>query len=210
MRPWSILALVLALLWGVHLVVTASEGFALPGSVRERVGASASTVVTRAYAQLTAPFFHDGLAHLAYNTCLFALGLPLALRAYGARALAAAYVASPAVGVAVDVLLILPLATAGNATAEGAAPVRLVGSSIVAFALLGMALASMRLRLGERWTWAIAAAVALYEAALALSGTTRPFVWAYHLGGFALGALTARLVFERARRGTASASAGAG
>lgn len=182
MNRWLALAAVVALLWAIHLAASARNGFALPEATRERVGASASTALSRLHAHFVAPFFHDTLAHLAYNTLLFAIGVPLAVRAMGGGALAWAYLASPVAGILVDLLLILPLAALGVEAAVDAAPRRLVGASVVAFALLGLAIAAQ----GGAWWWALPA-LAAYEAALALAGVTKPFVWSYHLAGLALG-----------------------
>lgn len=161
------------------------------------MGASAETAFTRPHAHLTAPFFHDGIPHLLYNTLLFGLALPYVVRAHGRVALVVASFASPLVGVLVDALLILPLAGAGSAVAIAAAPARLVGASIVAFALLGMAIVALAGRIGRaRSVWLLGALV-LYEGLLAATGTTRPFVWAYHLGGLFLG-MTATSSLPRA------------
>lgn len=189
-RPALWLAAVLAILWGVHLAATWRNGLALPDATREAVGASARTVWTRFHAHFVAPFFHDGVIHLAYNSVLLAVGVTLAVGALGPRSLGVAYLASPLAGILVDALLILPLAGAGVAYALEAAPARLVGASVVAFALLGMALAArapttLPVVLGTL-------AIVAYEVTLAWTGTTRPFVFAYHLGGFLLGLAAAR------------------
>lgn len=187
MREWIVLVAVLGVLWTIHVVATSSNGLALPDTVRERVGASADTVWSRFHAHFVAPCFHDGLFHIAYNTVLFAIALPIAFRAYGPNAIAFGYLASPIAGILVDVLLILPLAKAGSATAAEIAQTRLVGASVVAFALGGMALASLAPRFGPTPVFLIAAAIVLYEVLLAATATTRPFIWAYHLGGFGIG-----------------------
>lgn len=184
MRPVLWLVVVLAALWGVHLAATFRSGLALPDATRQAVGASAETVWRRAWAHFTAPFFHDGLFHLAYNTVLLSVGVTLAVGAFGPRALGVVYLASPAAGILVDALVILPLAAAGVAYAQDAAPTRLVGASVFAYALLGMALVAR----APAWGVAGGAAVAVaYEVALALLGATRPFVFAYHLTGLGLG-----------------------
>lgn len=195
MRPWLALGLILGILWTIHLAATWRNGFALPDATRANVGASAQTVWSRFHAHFVAPFFHDGLFHIAYNSVLFALALPVAWRAFGWPALPLAYLASPIAGILVDALLILPLAARGVPMAVEAAPDRLVGASVIAFALVGMALVALAPRMGQ-WVFAAVAAVVLYEAILALTGTTRPFVWAYHLGGFGIGLLAA-LVLAR-------------
>lgn len=183
----------IALVWGIHAALTARHGFALPDALREAWGASARTVFSRAYALFTAPFLHESLGHVAYNSVLFAIGTPFAVRAFGLPAVGVAYLASPLAGFLVDVLLILPLAALGLPSAVAAAPERLVGASVVAWAAIGMALAAHAPQLG--WiAWAAAAAVVAYEAALAFAGVTQGFVWAYHLTGFGLGAAAARLL----------------
>lgn len=176
---------VVGALWTVHLTATAANGWGLPEATRETFGASASTLLPRLYAQFTAPFFHESLGHLGYNSMLFAVGLPLALRRLGIRrGLLVAYASSPVAGILVDALVILPLAAAGVPVAEAAAPRRLVGASVVAFCALGIAFGGWR---SPRGRATAAAAIGAYELALAAAGVTQPFVFAYHLTGFAFG-----------------------
>lgn len=193
MREWLVLGGVLAFLGSVHAIATATHGFVLPESVRERVGASADTVWSRFHAHFVGPFFHDNLFHILYNSAIFALVLPIAFRAYGPKSLLLGYLASPISGIAVDVLLVLPLAKTGWAPAIEAAQAKLVGASVVAFALAGMALVSLVPRLGP-WALAVAGGIVIYELVLAAFELTRPFVWAYHLTGFGLGAAMGAVV----------------
>lgn len=192
-KEWIALAGVLAMLWSIHVAATAMHGFALPDALRERVGASADSVWSRFHAHFTAPFFHDRVPHIAYNTVIFAIVLPLAFRAYGAKAMLLGYVASPIAGIAVDVFLILPLANAGWPSAIETGRTRLVGASVVAFALAGMAIVANAPRLGI-FSVAIAGGIILYEAALASFGVTQPFIWAYHLAGLGIGSAIAALI----------------
>lgn len=189
-REWLILLGALGILWSIHLAATTSNGLALPDATRERVGASADTVWSRFHAHFVAPLFHDGLAHIAYNSVLFAIALPIALRAFGAKAILFGYLASPIAGIAVDVLLILPMAKAGSSAAAEIAATRLVGASVIAFALGGMALVALWAKLGPL-AFAIAAGVVVYEIILATLAITRPYIWAYHLTGFGVGAAMA-------------------
>lgn len=191
-RPWLATFGVAVVLAAIHLRVSASNGLLLPDGLREAFGASAATVATRPWAQLTAPFFHYGVGHIAYNSLVFALGLPFAMRRLGvARALGLAFVASPLAGFLVNLGVILPLAAAGVGYAEAAAGTRLVGSSIVAFAALGMALASAAWASGPKPAAAVMT-FGIYEAALESFGLTQPFVGAYHFTGFVLGILLGR------------------
>lgn len=182
--------LVAATLATVHVAATAAHGLTLPDHLRERVGASPDTTLSRPWALFSAPFFHDDLFHLGYNLAVLALVLPLALEATGVpKGLAAAYLASPLSAAAVNLLLILPLADMGWGWAQAAVDPRLVGASIVIFAAAGMALAT------RGWSTVtvvgVAAAYLVYETVLAVTGTTRPFVGVYHSAGFLLGLLWA-------------------
>lgn len=170
----------------IHVVTTAAHSLVLPDSVRDRVGASPETTLSRPWALFTAPFFHDGLLHLGYNLAVLALTLPLALEAVGInRGLTAAYLASPLGSAAVNLLLILPLAQAGWGWAQAAVEPRLVGASVAIFAAAGMALATRGWSTGA--VLAVAGAYLVYEAVLAITGTTRPFVGVYHGTGFLIG-----------------------
>lgn len=182
---WWATALVLAVLWSVHLAATSGNGFALPEGLRSAVGASATTVLSRFHAHFIAPLFHESLGHLAYNSLLLAVGLPVAVRRFGRGIVPFAYFASPVAGVLVDLLVILPLAALGIAPAVAAAPERLVGASVVAFAALGMAISAWS---GERpRVLLVALGLVLYEIALSALGVTQGFVWLYHLAGLAIG-----------------------
>lgn len=190
---WGV-ALVLVV---VHLLATGANGFALPEGTREAAGASPSTTLARPWAHLTAPFFHYGLFHLGFNLALLALTMPPALRALGwRRALPAAYAMSPVAGVAVNLLVILPLAGADVAYAEAAVDTRLVGASVVAYAGAGMALVAAA-PWRARGKLAAAGAVVAFDGALAALAVTQPFVGVYHVAGFALGAAAAAVLARR-------------
>lgn len=177
----------------VHLVATARNGLALPESLRAIVGASPATTTRRPWALFTAPFFHDDLFHLGYNLVVLGITLPVALEAAGiARGTLAAYLASPLASAFVNLALILPLAAAGWGWAEAAVDPKLVGASVVIFAGAGIALATRDWRAGT--IALVAAAYIAYEAVLALTGTTRPFVGVYHVTGFAVGVGVAKTV----------------
>jgi membrane associated rhomboid family serine protease len=176
----------------VHLVATARNGLALPEALRSVVGASPETTLTRPWALFAAPLFHDDLGHLGYNLLVLALAMPPALQAVGTgRGLAAAYLASPLSSALVNLALILPLASLGWGWAQAAVDPRLVGASVVVFASAGIALAT------RDWSTATLLGVALgyvaYEAVLAATGTTRPFVGVYHVTGFGTGLMAVQV-----------------
>lgn len=178
---------VLGSLAAVHLVATGGGAQPLPTWAREAFGASAATTFSRPGAFFAAPFFHSSWGHLLYNSLLLGVALPSVLRRFGvARGLLLVYLASPLVGVLVNVLFIRPLAFSGVEYAVAAAPVRLIGASVVAFATVGAALASGPLR---SWRGRAGAFVLLaaYEATLELLGVTQPFIATYHLGGLLIG-----------------------
>jgi membrane associated rhomboid family serine protease len=67
----------------VHLLATAANGFALPDGLRALVGASPETTLSRPWALLAAPFFHDDLFHLGYNLAVMLAVVPPAPEATG-------------------------------------------------------------------------------------------------------------------------------
>lgn len=147
-------------------------------------GASAETVFSRFFAHFTAPAFHNGWGHLAYNATLLLVGLPFAVRRFGARStVPLAYLASPLAGILVDIAIVLPLAALGMPAAIDAAPRRLVGASVVAFAGIGLALVAK----GPRFIVAGTIFLAAYEVVLLTLGATAGFTWCYHLAGLGMG-----------------------
>lgn len=175
-----------------HVAATAAHGLVLTDGLRERVGASPETTLTRPWSLLIAPFFHDDLFHLGYNLLVLALVLPWGLEAVGVtRGLTAAYLASPVSVALVNLLLILPLAAAGWGWAQAAVEPRLVGSSVAIFAAAGLALGT------RGWSPTLVAGVTatylVYETILAATGTTRAFVGVYHSTGFLVGLALAYL-----------------
>lgn len=186
MRPWARRAgpylpslLLILLLASVHAAASPDVDAA-----RVAWGASAETVFSRFFAHFTAPFLHNGWGHLAYNAALLLIGLPVAVRRLGARlAVPLAYLASPVAGILVDLAIVLPLAALGVPAAVDAAPLRLVGASVVAFAGIGLALVAR----GPRWIVGGTALLAAYEVALRVGGVTEGFTWCYHLAGLGVG-----------------------
>lgn len=176
---------VLVILWSVQL-------FVAPHVDRDAVGASATTVFSRAYAHFTAPFFHTSYGHIAYNSLLILVGVTLATRALGARAVLYAFGISVVTGILVDVVVVLPLAAAGSPAAVAAAPVRLVGASVFAFGSLGLGLK-------PKWGLRAIPVLAAYEAVLALTGVTQGFVWCYHLTGFVFGVAFSHAIARASR-----------
>lgn len=183
----------------VHVIVTVRSGFALSDETRDRFGASAATTFSRAWAHFTAPFFHYGWGHIAYNSAILLATMPFALRAFGVgRGLTLAYLASPLSGMLVNVLLILPLAAMGVGYAANAAPARLVGSSVMVFAGAGLALSAFLAGrdLGIVWSAVGVAAFLAYELSLARFGATQSWVWAYHTTGFLVGSIMGRVLLR--------------
>lgn len=171
------------LLLGIHLVATRATG-ALPQGLHDQVGASAGTVVSRAWAQTTALWFHNSWGHIGYNLTVLALTMPVAIGAFGPRALLAALIISPLAGFAVNLLLILPLSHVWGYAASAVEP-RLVGASVAIFAGAGVAWAS--------WSasglvkGAVLAGFLAYETVLAVLGVTQAFVGVYHSMGALMG-----------------------
>ena len=193
---WAWTLALAALLVGIHLAVTARNGFALPETMRDVVGASPATTLTRPWSHFTAPFFHYGFGHLGYNVAILLATMPIALRSFGAgRALPAAYAISPLTGIAVNLLVILPLAALGVQAAQAAAPVPLVGASVMIFAGAGLAASAMLSGrgLGPAWSIGLVALFVAYELVLQSLGLTQHFVWLYHATGFALGSVLGRI-----------------
>lgn len=182
-RAWLLTLVYGSALLAIHLVATRTTG-SLPASIQDTVGASAGTVVSRAWAQTTALWFHSSWGHIGYNLTVVALTMPLAIGAFGPRALAAALVISPLAGFAVNLLLILPLAGVWS-YAQSAVEPRLVGASIAIFAGAGMAWVS--------WSasgilkGSVLVGFLVYEAVLAVLGVTQAFVGVYHVMGALMG-----------------------
>lgn len=172
----------LALL-AIHLVATRATG-TLPQGLHDQVGASAGTVVSRAWAQTTALWFHSSWGHIGYNLTVMALTMPVALGAFGPRALLAAIVISPLAGFAVNLLLILPLAGVWSYAGSAVEP-RLVGASIAIFAGAGIAWTSWSAGAGIKGI--ALGAFLVYEALLAILGVTQAFVGVYHVMGALMG-----------------------
>jgi len=169
----------------VHLVAAGTHR--LPAETLERVGASAGTLLSEPWRQLTALWFHHGWGHLAYNLAVLGATWPVARRRLGPWTVPLALLASPLVGILVDLALVLPLAAADWSYAVAARDNLLVGASVAVMAGAGMAWWA----LPRRWHLPVAVAYVAYEAVLAL-GVTQPFVGVYHVAGASLGAWMGR------------------
>lgn len=110
-------------------------------------------------------------------------GVPFRGAPHGAAAdQAHAYWIGPFVVFTLHLLLVLPLARLGLPYAVGALDYRLVGFSVMAYSIAGAAFTPAA---PPTVAW-FAAGLVAYEVALAVL-YTGPFIFAYHLGGFALG-----------------------
>jgi hypothetical protein len=176
------MALVAAGLLVVHLVATHGTG-SLDGQALAIASISPSTTLSLWWHHLWAGFFHRSWGHLAYNVAVLLIALPFAVRQQGPLlTLANAYWIGPFTVFTLHLLVVLPLAGAGVPYAVKALEVPLVGFSVMAYSLAGMALT-----LAPPWV-AIAAfgALVLYETALAI-WVTAPFIGLYHVMEFAMG-----------------------
>lgn len=177
---------VAAALAAIHLLAGGAQGH---GTIRPgllaRVAVTPATTLSRWHAHFVAGFFHHGWAHLAFNLTLLGSAALLAARqGRGPTALAAGLVIGPVVVLLLHLVLVRPLAAAGSGYAVAALPVPLVGFSVMAYAMLGVA--ATPLPPGPRL--AVAAAVLALELVVGLGlRATAPFVFVYHLVGFAAG-----------------------
>lgn len=205
--PWprpivlGLLAWVWTLLLAAHLAAAGADG-QLEGPMLDRLAVTPLQALDLSPHLLWAGLFHFSWQHLAYNLVLFAVAFPLATRGGGRwtpfTTLASAVAVSLAVVLVLPALVIRPLAGLGIAYAADALDERLVGASIAIYAVAGAALA----RLPRRVAAPLAAAGIVAEVVAALVGT-RPFVFAFHLAGLALG-YAVRVVVAFASERTAS------
>lgn len=182
-RAWLLTLAYGGLLLAIHLVATRATG-TLPQGLHDTVGASAGTVVSRAWAQTTAMWFHASWGHIGYNLVVVGLTMPIAIGAFGPRALAMALLISPLAAFAVNLLLILPLAFVWG-YAQTAVEPRLVGASIAIFAGAGMAWASWSA--SGLLKGSVLVGFLVYEVVLAALGVTQAFVGVYHIMGGLMG-----------------------
>lgn len=180
--PWIVMVVVMGALVGLHLLATNATG-TLDDPVRARLAVTPETTLTQWWHHLWAGFFHHSWGHLAYNLAVFALAFPLAARQQGALVtLGNAYWIGPFTVFALHLLLVLPLAAAGAPYAVRALNYPLVGFSVMAYSIAGMAMTAASVP----FTVAAVLALVIFETAMALY-VTGPFIAVYHLAGFGLG-----------------------
>lgn len=174
------------LLLAVHSVTTGFSG-TLQEPRLSSVGITPATTLTHWWRHLWAGLVHTNVAHIAFNLALFTIAFPFAMRGHDPlRTLLGAYWIGPVTVFVLHVLVVLPLAQGGFAYALSALHRPLVGFSVIAYALAGMAVvqAPRPIALG------ITATVVAFELTVgAVLRFTGPFIFAYHLAGFGVGAL---------------------
>lgn len=188
MPPWPPLSVVL---WGggvmlaltvIHLFITQGTG-QLGDAAKAQIAITPATTLSHWWRHLWAGFFHTDPLHIAYNLCVFAVSFYFATRQMSpGLTLANMYWIGPFTVFALHLLVVLPLAQAGVPYAVAALHRPLVGFSVMAYSVAGAAFT-----LAPGWVAAaFGAFLVVYELVLAVYGTG-PFIWLYHLGGFALG-----------------------
>lgn len=172
----------MAVLAGVFAVSTHGTGH-LSDAAKEQLAVTPATTLSRGWRHLWAGVFHNDPIHLTYNLAVFAAAFVFATRQMGPWAtLANAYWIGPFTVFTLHLTVVLPLAAAQVPYAVRALDFSLVGFSVMAYSIAGAALT-----LAPAWVaGATFGALVAYELALAAFGTG-PFIWLYHLGGFALG-----------------------
>jgi hypothetical protein len=181
----AVVAVALAGLGAIHAVASGGT-FTLRPGVLAAVGITPATTLSRGWLHLVAGLFHTTPLHIGFNLALFAAALPFAARGHSAwGTLGAAYLVGPAVVLAAHLLLVRPLAAAGMPYAVAAMDLPLVGFSVIAYATAGMAVAQAP----AAWAVGLSCLVLAFELGAGLGRFTGPFIFAYHLLGFAAGAL---------------------
>ena len=145
-------------------------------TIRPLLGADAGSVLTRPWAQFTAPWLHNSWFHITYNLAILLLTMPIAVHAFGPKAIPLAIMASALTGFAVNLLLIQPMFPEHPANHA-----RYIGASIAIFAGAGMAFTTWTGPM--HWKAAALGGFFLYEAILATTNATAPFVGIYHAVG---------------------------
>lgn len=178
---WTGLAVAIGLL-GLHLAASQGTG-TLSDAWRSQVAITPATTMSHWWRHLVAGFFHKSWGHLAYNLAVFAVAFAVATRQMSPTlTLANAYWIGPFVVFTLHLLVVLPLANAGVPYAKNALDYPLVGFSVMAYSIAGAAFT-------QAPTWLAAtffAALVTFEVVLAFL-STGPFIFLYHLSGFALG-----------------------
>ena len=169
----------------LHLVATGGT-WTLAQATLDRIGITPARTLVDGVRHLWAGFFHSNALHIGFNLILFSAAFPLAAGQTPLRAFAVAYLIGPLSVLTLHLAVVRPLAAAGWPYAVSAMDRSLVGFSVIAYATAGMAFAV----LAERNALAaalIAGGVLVVELVAGLSGATGPFIFVYHLVGFALG-----------------------
>lgn len=148
-----------------------------------RVSISPATTWTAWPNYVVAAFFHRNPAHLLYNLVVFSVAFPLATRGHSVPGtLGWMLLIGPTVVFLVHVLWIRVMAARGMGSAVAAMDVGLVGFSVMAYAMAGMALAKTSWGL-----YAVAGAVGLELLAGLVMHATGPYIWLYHVLGLGAG-----------------------
>lgn len=166
----------------VHLVATHGTGV-LDGPVLGKAAITPATTLSQWWHHLWAGFFHRSWGHLLFNLAVLAVALPFAAKGPGPWwTLANAYWIGPLTVFVLHLLVVLPLASLGVPYAVRALDLPLVGFSVMAYSVAGMALTLAPGPVALR----VAAVVVVAEAALAV-WVTAPFIAVYHVAGLGLG-----------------------
>ncbi|HJQ93549.1 MAG TPA: hypothetical protein VJ874_04605 [Candidatus Thermoplasmatota archaeon] len=175
------LGVVLALA-AIHAVATQGTGH-LGDAAKAQLAVTPATTLSHWWRHLWAGLFHNDPLHIGYNLAVFAASFWFATRQMSwAGTLANMYWIGPFAVFTLHLLVVLPLAKLGVPYAVEALHKPLVGSSVMAYSVAGAAFT-----LAPAWAAVgFAAVLVAYELVLAAFGTG-PFIWLYHLGGFALG-----------------------
>jgi hypothetical protein len=182
----TFLAVVAGLL-AIHLVASAGT-FTLTEPRLSRIAITPATTLSLWWRHLWAGLFHTTPLHILFNLALFSLAFPFAIRGHTPLGtFLSGYAIGPVVVLLLHLALVRPLAGAGIPYAVGAMHVPLVGFSVIAYSIAGMAvmaLPSPTLRLGV-----VGAVLAFEVVGGAVLRATGPFIFVYHLAGFCTGML---------------------
>ncbi|HUR62715.1 MAG TPA: hypothetical protein VM286_10185 [Candidatus Thermoplasmatota archaeon] len=180
----TFLAVVTGLL-ALHLVASAGS-FTLTEPRLSRIAITPASTLSMWWRHLWAGLFHTTPLHILFNLALFSLAFPFAIRGHTPLAtFLTGYAIGPIVVLLLHLALVRPLAGAGIPYAVGAMHVPLVGFSVIAYSIAGMAtmaIPSPALRLGT-----VVLVLAFEVTAGVLLRATGPFIFVYHLAGFSTG-----------------------
>lgn len=171
-----------ALLLATHIVATQATGV-LKDGMFARAAITPATTLSHWWHHAWAGFFHRSWGHLAFNLAVFAVAFPFAIRGLEPwKVLANAYWIGPFTVFTSHILVVLPLAMMGLPYAIRSLNGPLVGFSVMAYAVVGMALTTTPTPIAVAFLVGIVA----FEA-VAATFVTGPFIWFYHLAGLGLG-----------------------